>query len=113
MMIYKDRREAGETLALSLRDYRGIHNGLVLVLPKGGIVVAKEAARPLELSLDVILIRKLFFPDNSEFAVGAIAEDGSIFLNPEFRSSSGQRPGWHLFLDEFDRISFDALGVTF
>jgi putative phosphoribosyl transferase len=94
MIIYKDRREAGKTLAQALMDYRGMHDGLVLALPRGGIVVAEEVAQHLKLPLDVVLLRKLPFPDNPEFAVGAIAEDGSIFLNPEFRSSSGQHPGW-------------------
>lgn len=114
MMIYKDRRGGPEKLWLrSVRDYRGIYDGLVLGLPRGGIVVAEEVAQDLKLPLDVVLLRKLPFPDNPEFAVGAIAEDGSIFLNSEFPPSSGQFAGWRLFLDKSDRIPFDALGATF
>jgi len=94
MAIYKDRRAAGHVLAKALGDYHGIRNGLVLALPRGGVAVAEEIARALKLPLDVILVRKLPFPDNPEFAIGAISEDGSLFMNPEFRSSSAQYPEW-------------------
>ena len=94
MQIYADRREAGQVLAQALTDYRGIRDGLVLGLPRGGVVVAAEVAKALQLPLDVILLRKLPYPDNPELAVGAIAEDGSLFLNPEFRFSNGNQPEW-------------------
>lgn len=94
MQVYADRREAGKLLAQALGDYRGIKDGLVLGLPRGGVVVAEEVAQELRLPLDVILLRKLPYPDNPELAVGAIAEDGSLFLNPEFRSTNGQHPEW-------------------
>jgi len=94
MQIYADRSEAGRVLAQALTDYRGIRDGLVLGLPRGGVVVAAEVAKALQLPLDVILLRKLPYPDNPELAVGAIAEDGSLFLNPEFRFSNGNQPEW-------------------
>lgn len=94
MNLYVDRREAGQLLAQALSEYRGISNGLVLGLPRGGVVVAEKVAKALNLPLDVILLRKLPYPENPEFAVGAIAEDGSLFLNTEFRSPGGQPPDW-------------------
>lgn len=94
MQIYADRREAGRVLAEALTDYRGVRDGLVLGLPRGGVVVAEEVAKALQLPLDVILLRKLPYPDNPELAVGAIAEDGSLFLNPEFVSDGGSYPEW-------------------
>ena len=94
MQTYADRREAGRYLAQALVDYRGIRGGLVLGLPRGGVVVAEEVAKALQLPLDVILLRKLPYPDNPELAVGAVAEDGSLFLNPEFRHPHGQPPDW-------------------
>lgn len=94
MQVYADRREAGQLLAQALGDYRGIKDGLVLGLPRGGVIVAEEVARALRLPLDVILLRKLPYPDNPELAMGAIAEDGSLFLNPEFRSGAERHPEW-------------------
>jgi putative phosphoribosyl transferase len=94
MRIYRDRREAGRVLAQALTDYRGNREGLVLGLPRGGVVLAEVVAQALKLPLDVILLRKLPYPENPELAVGAIAEDGSLYLNPEFQSISGQHPEW-------------------
>ena len=105
MQPYADRREAGQHLAQALLDYRGIRDGLVLGLPRGGVVLAEQVAQVLQLPLDVILLRKLPFPDNPELALGAIAEDGSLFLNPEYRSTSGQHPEW------LELIIRDQMGI--
>ena len=94
MQRYADRREAGRILAQSLGDYQSQPQGLILGLPRGGVVVAEEVAQALQLPLDVILLRKLPYPENPEMAVGAIAEDGSLFLNPEFRPGVEQHPKW-------------------
>ena len=94
MQVYTDRHEAGRILAKALAPYRSLSHGLVLGLPRGGVAVAEEVARALHLPLDVILLRKLPYPENPELAVGAIAEDGSLFLNPEFRSGMEQHPEW-------------------
>jgi predicted phosphoribosyltransferase len=40
-------------------------------------------ARQLDAELDVALSRKLRAPDNPEFAMGAIGEDGHVYLNPD------------------------------
>ena len=94
MQVYTDRREAGRVLAQALARYQGHPHGLVVGLPRGGVVVAEEVAQALQLPLDVILLRKLPYPENPELAVGAIAEDGSLLLNPEFRSGVEQHPEW-------------------
>jgi putative phosphoribosyl transferase len=55
---------------------------IVLALPRGGIPIGFEVAQRLQAPLDVCLVRKLGTPQNRELAMGAIAEDGSIALNP-------------------------------
>jgi predicted phosphoribosyltransferase len=57
------------------------------------VVVAEEVAKALQVPLDVILLRKLPYPPQPELAVGAVAEDGSVFINEEFRSAVKQQPG--------------------
>ena len=94
MQVYADRREAGRVLTQALARYQGHPHGLVVGLPRGGVVVAEEVAQALQLPLDVILLRKLPYPENPELAVGAIAEDGSLFLNPEFDSGTERPPVW-------------------
>lgn len=79
-MMFANRTDAGRQLARALNTYRGT-TPLVLGLPRGGVVVAAEIARALEGSLDVMLVKKLRAPDNPEFALGAVTEDGRVILN--------------------------------
>jgi len=55
--------------------------------------VAERVAQALHAPLDVILLRKLPYPPQPELAVGAVAEDGSIFINEEFRDVVKHQPG--------------------
>lgn len=54
---------------------------MVLGIPRGGVIVAAEVSRILNAKLDIVLSRKLGAPDNPELAIGAITEDGRLFLN--------------------------------
>ncbi len=81
-MIFASRQEAGERLGEFLQG-RGITADLVLGLPRGGVVVAAGVAHELKLPLDVLVVRKIGHPRQPEFAVGALAEPDSIFLNDE------------------------------
>lgn len=73
---YVDRRDAGQKLTLLLKAFEGDSDVLVLALPRGGVVVGYEIARELHLLFDIVVARKIGFPGNSEFAIGAITEDG-------------------------------------
>ncbi len=73
MPILKDRREAGRLLARELRKYANRPDVVVLGLPRGGVPVAYEVAMALNAALDVFLVRKLGFPGQEEFAIGALA----------------------------------------
>jgi predicted phosphoribosyltransferase len=82
-MTFLDRSEAGRRLAELLGAYRGCPGGLVLAVPRGGVVVGQEISLALRLPLDVFITRKLGAPDNPELAVGALAETGYLHLNRE------------------------------
>jgi putative phosphoribosyl transferase len=75
-MEFKDRRDAGRALAKVLRAWRGQPDVLVLALPRGGVPVAWEVAQALGAPLDVLVVRKLGFPGQEEYAMGAIAAGG-------------------------------------
>jgi putative phosphoribosyl transferase len=79
---FQDRVEAGRLLADELAEYAG-RNVLVLGIPRGGVVVGRELAHKLDGELDVILARKLRTPGREELAMGAIAEDGTVFMNEQ------------------------------
>lgn len=81
-MMFASRKEAGERLGEYLHE-TGIVADLVLGLPRGGVVVAAGVAHELKLPLDVMVVRKIGHPLQPEFAVGALAEPDSVFLNEE------------------------------
>lgn len=78
--MFTDRVDAGRQLAARLSALEG-RAGIVLALPRGGVPVAAEVARALDLPLDVIGVRKLGAPMQPELGVGAIAEGGVRVLD--------------------------------
>lgn len=80
-MIFKNRSDAGQRLAIALARYAPEHP-LVLALPRGGVPVAYEVARALDAPLDVFIARKLGAPLQPEFAIGAVAEGGVVIVDP-------------------------------
>lgn len=91
---FTDRRAAGRLLAEALRPYAGRPDTVVVAMPRGGIVPAAEIARALGLPLDVIVSRKLGAPGNPEFAIGAVAEGGTPYVNDEAVLLSGASEEW-------------------
>jgi predicted phosphoribosyltransferase/dienelactone hydrolase len=89
-MIYRNRYEAGQLLAEEIRG-RKLHHPLILALPRGGVPIAFELAQALNAPLDVLIVRKIGAPDAQEFGIGAMAEDGSYWLNEEIVKSYGFR----------------------
>ena len=80
-MEFKDRRDAGRKLAAALAGWRGQPGLLVLGLPRGGVPVAWEIAHALGAPLDVLVVRKLGYPGQEEYAMGAIASGGVRFMD--------------------------------
>jgi putative phosphoribosyl transferase len=70
---FKNREHAGRAIAERLTAYRGRPGVLVLGLPRGGVPVAAEVARAIDAPLDVLIVRKIGFPQQPEFAMGAMA----------------------------------------
>jgi predicted phosphoribosyltransferase len=79
--MFKDREDAAWQLAAKLKT-RPWHDLLVLAIPRGGVVTGAVLANELGAELDVILSRKLRAPGQPELAVGAITEDGGVYLDP-------------------------------
>ena len=85
---FRDRIEAGKLLGTVLQDLKGART-VVLGIPRGGVVIAREVASSLKAGLDIVLSRKLGAPHNPELAMGAISEDGKIFLDDSVVFRSG------------------------
>ncbi|MFM7037819.1 MAG: phosphoribosyltransferase [Planctomycetaceae bacterium] len=86
--MFANRIEAGQRLAERIRSL-GV-NGFttVLGLPRGGVPVAAEVARLLDVPFDVLVVRKLGHPANPELAMGAVAEDGVRVINQDLAGDS-------------------------
>ncbi len=82
-MTFKNREEAGRRLVERLTQYRGDSTAIVLALPRGGTAVGCQLSLGLHLPRDVFIARKLGAPDNPEYALGAVGETGTIYLNPD------------------------------
>lgn len=78
--MFYDRKDAAMQLAEALKNYKD-KNAVVLGIPRGGAVTAYYVALYLNAEFSLLISRKLGHPLNPEFAVGAIAEDGTIHLN--------------------------------
>jgi putative phosphoribosyl transferase len=96
--MFRNREEAGRILADELGRYRNDPTALILALPRGGVAVGYQLSLALHIPLDVFITRKIGAPGNPEYAIGAVTESGSHYLNQEAISSFG------LSRHELDRL---------
>jgi predicted phosphoribosyltransferase len=85
-VTFRNREEAGRQLVEQLLHYRGQPATLILALPRGGVAVGCQLSLGLHLPLEVFIVRKLGAPDNPEYALGAVSETGTVYVNPEARA---------------------------
>ncbi len=85
--MFKDRTEASEKLRKKLEKYRDLSDIVVLAIPRGGVQIGFNIAQYLNAPLDIVVVRKIGAPGNTEYAVGAVDQEGKIFKNPEVKIS--------------------------
>ncbi len=87
-LVFADRGDAGRKLAARLLKYQD-QNPVVLGVPRGGVPVAFEVARALNAPLDVVIVRKLGAPGQSELGIGAVVDGDhpETILNREVMSA--------------------------
>ncbi len=88
--VFMDRVDGGKKLADLVRK-AGLDKGLdlVLAIPCGGVPVGFELALELELPMDLIIVRKILIPWNTEAGYGAVSPDGEYVLNEPLRAYLG------------------------
>jgi predicted phosphoribosyltransferase len=79
---FQNREAAGELLGETLRD-RGVGADAVLAVPRGGLPLGRAVADALDAPLDVVVAKKVGAPGNPEYALGAVADDGTVWRNEE------------------------------
>lgn len=93
--MFRNRKQAGLLLAEKLRSYQN-ENAIVLAVPRGGVPVAFEVAKVLNLPLELILTKKIGHPLNKEYAIGAASLSDYFIIphsdvSPEYINQELQR----------------------
>ena len=101
-MTFKNREDAGRQLAKQLGVYAHREDVTVLGIPRGGIAVAFEVARALNVPLDIFLSRKLGVPGHEEYAFGAIAAGDGRYLDAQIIKATG------ISEDQIERVTQEA-----
>lgn len=91
--MFHERTDGGEQLADALQQ-RGVEADIVLAIPRGGLPPGRAVADRLGASLDVVVAKKLAAPFNPELAIGAVAENGALWLNQTLVDDVGVREGY-------------------
>ena len=85
--VFPDRRSAGALLGIEVAKV-ALEDPVVLGLPRGGVPVAAIVAKSIGAPLDVVVVRKLGVPGQSELAMGAIGENDVVIVNREIVRAS-------------------------
>ena len=85
---FEDRTDAGKQLAAELHE-QGVDADVVLAIPRGGLPLGRAVADALDAELDVVVAKKIGAPGNPEYAIGAVASDGSVWRNEEAFARGG------------------------
>lgn len=108
-MIFANRTQAGVLLAEEIQVHLRRHGMVdptkvaVVGLPRGGVPVALEVARKIGCPIEIIASKKLPFPGQPEYAIGAVSSDGVVVLNPDI----GRTAEWNNYIEEQRRLLLD------
>ncbi len=85
-MLFEDRKAAGRSLATFLSQ-RGVLCTALLGISRGGMPVALEVARALDVRVDIVVVKKLRAPAHPDVAIGAVCPDSTRVLRPRIISA--------------------------
>jgi len=80
---FEDRISAAGELLSRIKNYAGT-NAVVVGLPRGGMITAAFLAEKSKLPLDFIVVKKVGAPENEEYAIGAVTENGGKYSDERF-----------------------------
>jgi|TARA_B100001750_G_C15519330_1_gene610082 predicted phosphoribosyltransferase len=83
--MFKDRNYAGIELAKKFLD--NYSNPLVCAIPRGGVEIGFHIAQRFNCSLQIINSKKLGAPNNPELAIGAVSQNGIVWLDHDLIDS--------------------------
>ena len=87
---YESRFQAGEILAEVIRkENENIYNFIInnpkqffcFAIPNGGVPVAEGLCSKLNIGYDMLIVRKVKIPFNTEAGFGSVTTDGTVLIN--------------------------------
>jgi len=119
-MVFESRQHVGRLLAEELKK-RNVRPDLVYGLTRGGVVVAAEVAAAFKIPLTPLVVSKISPPEDSEFAVGAIAAGSTVWWDKEVLRRLNLSNDWQKqqikdkkieILEYLHNLSFSEAGVS-
>ncbi|MEY3733931.1 MAG: hypothetical protein RL347_1290 [Actinomycetota bacterium] len=104
---FRDRRTAGEQLAIALERYAA-EDAVVVGLTRGGVAVAEAVAEALQLPFDMLVVHKIGSPTQPELGVGAFAEGDVQVIDTVLCEHLGITPAEVRRLTRAHASAFDA-----
>lgn len=89
-MKYESRFEAGKVLAsylektkdaISLEIRRNPKEWFCFAIPNGGVSIAEGFCSTLNIQYDILIVRKIKIPWNTEAGFGSVTPDGTVLYN--------------------------------
>jgi predicted phosphoribosyltransferase len=84
--VFENRTVAGRKLFQILSDFHHT-DPVVLAIPSGGVPVAIAMRKDWSFEFDLLIVRKIQIPWNTEAGFGAVNLDGKVILNEELLRS--------------------------
>ena len=81
--MFEDREEAAARLCKKLKKIVEGKNIVVIALTRGGVVLGKIIADYFKKPLDILVVKKIVAPGNSELAIGAVAPGNTVYWNKD------------------------------
>ena len=85
-MIFKNRTQAAHSLAHRINQLLKTreHPSALIAISRGGVLVAAELSSLLSFPYDYLVMHPVFAPWDSTLLIGAVAETGTRWIQPEF-----------------------------
>lgn len=95
---YESRFKAGEFLAEFIKNEAKVLNNLInqdsnyffcFAIPNGGISVSEGFCSKFNIKYDILIVRKIKIPYNTEAGFGSVTTDGTILINEPLLNQLG------------------------
>lgn len=81
-MIFENRFDAANKLLKPLAPYARNSDVVIIAIPRGGLELGIILAQGLKAPLDIIFAKKISYPNEPEYAIGAVTSDEAIIEKP-------------------------------